>query len=225
MAFQVGVTSDLFDQRGEPTFGASLESTRCRGLGKAPARPARDHAGTCRRIRCPICELLKVSARVVETPNLRLKLVSRHGVGYDSVDVPAMTRAGVLVANTPNAVPRPADHRAYFHPRALAPALRQGPPHARRPLGRARGAHGHRPTGRTLGVVGAGGIGKSYCAWRVFDLRLLAADPYVDSKIIEGFGAKRVALDDLMAQSDFVVVACLLNDETRHLIARASLGA
>jgi len=80
-------------------------------------------------------------------------------------------------------------------------------------------------TGRTLGVVGAGGIGKELLAMaRVFDLKLLAADPYVDSKVLEGFSTGKVTLDELMEQSDFVVVTCLLNDETRKLVGARQLA-
>ena len=54
MAFQVGVTSDLFDQRGEPTFGREpLKALDAVDWEKLPPG-LRDHAGTCRRIRCPM---------------------------------------------------------------------------------------------------------------------------------------------------------------------------
>jgi phosphoglycerate dehydrogenase-like enzyme len=46
----------------------------------------------------------------------------------------------------------------------------------------------------------------------------------VNATAIENLGAKKVPLDELMARSDFVVVACLLNDETRHLIGARELG-
>jgi D-3-phosphoglycerate dehydrogenase len=162
----------------------------------------------------------------VQTPNLRLKLVSRHGVGYDSVDVPAMTRAGVLVANTPNAVPRPVATIALTFILALAHRLFVKDRLTREARWSERAEHmGIGLTGRTLGVVGAGGIGKELLRMaRVFDLRLLASDPHVDSKTINGLGAEKVTLDDLMTQSDFVVVACLLNDETRHLIGARELA-
>ena len=65
----------------------------------------------------------RVPAAAVARPDLRLKLISRHGVGYDSVDVPAMTKAGVLVANTPNAVPRPVATIALTFVLALAHRL------------------------------------------------------------------------------------------------------
>jgi D-3-phosphoglycerate dehydrogenase len=169
---------------------------------------------------------LKVDAGVVQTPNLRLKLVSRHGVGYDSVDVPAMTRAGVLVANTPNAVPRPVATIALTFILALSHRLFVKDRLTRDGRWAERPEHmGTGLTGRTLGVVGAGGIGKELLRMaRVFDLRLLASDPHVDSAAIESLGAKKVPLTELMAQSDFIVVACLLNEETRHLIGARQLA-
>jgi D-3-phosphoglycerate dehydrogenase len=227
MAFRVGVTSDLFDQRGEPTFGREplslLNTLDWEKLPPGTRAITPDHAAAYDAL---YVNSLKVDAGVVQTPNLRLKLVSRHGVGYDSVDVPAMTRAGVLVANTPNAVPRPVATIALTFILALAHHLFTKDRLTRDGRWAERPEHmGTGLTGRTLGVVGAGGIGKELLRMaRVFDLRLLASDPHVDSKTINGLGAEKVTLDDLMTQSDFVVVACLLNDETRHLIGARELA-
>jgi len=74
-------------------------------------------------------------------------------------------------------------------------------------------------TGRTLGVIGAGRIGKELLRMaRVFELNLLAADPLVDAVELGYLGARKVDLDTLMAESDFVVVCCLLDAATRHLV-------
>jgi D-3-phosphoglycerate dehydrogenase len=74
-------------------------------------------------------------------------------------------------------------------------------------------------TGRTLGVVGAGRIGKELLRMaRTFDLRLLAADPYVNELELGYVGARKVDLPELLRGADFVVVCCLLDEHTRHLI-------
>ena len=74
-------------------------------------------------------------------------------------------------------------------------------------------------TGRTLGVVGAGRIGRELLRMaRVFDLKLLAADPYVNAVELGYIGARKVDLPTLLRESDFVVAIPLLNAETRHLI-------
>jgi D-3-phosphoglycerate dehydrogenase len=168
----------------------------------------------------------KVPAAAVAGTDLRLKVVSRHGVGYDSVDVPAMSRAGVLVCNTPNAVPRPVATMALTFVLALAQKLFVKDRITRAGLWNDRVNHmGMGLTGRTLGVVGAGRIGKELLRMaRVFDLRLLSADPYAEELELRYLGAKKVDLDALMVQSDFVVVTALLNEETRHLINAKQLG-
>jgi len=80
-------------------------------------------------------------------------------------------------------------------------------------------------SGRTLGVVGAGGIGKELLRMaRVFDLKLLAVDPVANEVELGYLGARKVDLDTLMRESDFVVVCCLLNEHTRHLIDAGALA-
>jgi len=228
--FRVGVTSDILNSRGEPAFGPEplqvLDQTRNldwewlpRGLREITA----DHAAAFDAL---YVNSPRVPAAAVARPDLRLRLVSRHGVGYDSVDVPAMTRAGVLVANTPNAVPRPVATIALTFVLALAHRLLAKDRITRAGRWAERLDHmGTGLTGRTLGVIGAGRIGKELLRLaRVFDLKLLAADPYAEPLELEYIGARPVALAELMAQSDFVVVTCLLNEETRGLVGARELA-
>ena len=225
--FRVGVTSDLLDSRGEPAFGReplkALDRVQWEWLPKGLREVTAAHAATydALYINSP-----RVPAAAVARPDLRLKLVSRHGVGYDSVDVEAMTRAGVVVANTPDAVRRPVATIALLLVLALSHRLfakdritREGNWPARLDL------MGMGLTGRTLGVIGAGGIGKELLRMaKVFDLKLLAADPYARAHELEALGARHVPLAELMRESDFVVVACLLNEETRGLLGARELA-
>jgi len=228
--FKVGVTSDILDTRGEPAFGREP-------LGALDAAPGLDWEWLPKGIREITPEHAaaydaiyvnspRVPAAAVARTDLRLKLISRHGVGYDSVDVAAMSRAGVLVANTPNAVPRPVATIALTFILALAHRLFVKDRLTREGRWSERIDHmGLGLTGRTLGVVGAGRIGKELLRMaRSFDLRLLAADPYADELELTYIGARRVSLEVLMAESDFVVVTCLLNEETRHLIGAKALS-
>jgi phosphoglycerate dehydrogenase-like enzyme len=168
----------------------------------------------------------RVPAAAVARPDVRLKIVSRHGVGYDSVDVPAMTRAGVLVANTPNAVPRPVATIAILLILALAHRLMVKDRITREGRWQERLDHmGTGLTGRTLGVIGAGRIGKELLRLaRPFDLKLLAADPHAETLELQYIGARHVPLAELMTESDFVVVACLLNEETRRLVGAREIA-
>ena len=223
MSFKVGVTSDILDARGEPVFGREpLKALEVPGLEwewlpKGIREVTAEHAA---RYDALYVNSPRVPAAAVAGKDLRLKIVSRHGVGYDSVDVPAMTAAGVLVCNTPNAMPRPVATMALTLVLALAHRLLAKDRMTREGRWNDRVDYmGMGLTGRTLGVVGAGRIGKELLRLaRTFDMRLLAADPYAEDLELGYIGAKRVPLETLMAEADFVVVTALLNQETRHLV-------
>jgi phosphoglycerate dehydrogenase-like enzyme len=229
-AFKVGVSSDILDSRGEPAFGReplraldAAQGLQWDWLPKGIREITAEHAAAYDAL---YVNSPRVPAATVARADLRLKLISRHGVGYDSVDVAAMSRAGVLVANTPNAVSRPVATIALTFVLALAHRLFAKDRLTRAGRWAERLDHmGLGLTGRTLGVVGAGRIGKELLRMaRTFDLKLLAADPYAEELELAYIGARRVPLAELMAQADFVVVTCLLNEETRHLIDAKALS-
>jgi D-3-phosphoglycerate dehydrogenase len=228
--FRVGITRDILDSRGEPAFGRAALAI----LDDAPGIdwdylpkvvPALDgsHAAAYDAI---YVNTARVPAEVVASPDCRLRVVARHGVGYDSVDVAAMTRAGVIVTNTPSAMPRPVATTALTFVLALAGRLFAKDELTRSGRWHERMDHmGRGLTGRTLGVVGAGRIGRELLRMaRAFDMDLVAADPVVDAVELGYVGARKVALDELMRVSDFVVVCCLLDEGTRHLIGARELA-
>jgi len=226
---RVGITRDILDSRGAPAFGAaaldilrSVPGLEWEYLPELVPTITADHAA---RYDALYVNNPRVPESAVARADCRLRVVARHGVGYDSVDVAAMTRAGVVVTHTPSSMPRPVATIALTFILALAGRLffkdritRTGRWHER------MDNMGMGLTGRTVGVVGAGRIGKELLRMaRTFDVVLLAADPYVNAIELGYLGARKVDLDTLMAESDFVVVSCLLNDETRHLIGAPQL--
>ncbi|TMH02259.1 MAG: dehydrogenase [Betaproteobacteria bacterium] len=229
--FHVGLTRDILDSRGEPAFGrAALEILDRAGNIDWEYLPAvvpeidADHAAKYDAI---YVNIARVPAAAVGRSDCRLRVVARHGVGYDAVDIAAMTRAGVVVTNTPSAMPRPVATTAITFVLALAGKLflkdtlvRSGRWHER------MDNMGMGLTGRTLGVIGAGGIGKEILRMaRSFDLKLLASDPYANDVELGYIGARKVALDTLMREADFVVVCCLLNESTRRLIGATEFAS
>ena len=228
--YRVGITRDILDSRGEPAFGRAALAL----LDDAPGieweylpeivrELSADHAA---RYDALYVNMARVPATVVSRSDCRLRVVARHGVGYDSVDVAAMTRAGVVVTNTPMPMPRPVATIALTFILALAGKLMRKDRLTRTGRWDARMDHmGMGLTGRTLGVVGAGRIGRELLRMaRVFDLKLLAADPYVNAVELAYIGARKVPLAALMAEADFVVACPLLNDETRHLLGARALA-
>ena len=227
--FQVGLTRDILDSRGEPAFGraalALLEREDALEWEYLPRVVRELDAEHGARYDAIYVNMARVPGAVAR-PGCRLRVVARHGVGYDAVDVAAMTRAGVLVTNTPTAMPRPVATMTLTFVLALAGKLLLKDKLTRTGRWNERMDHmGMGLTGRTLGVVGAGRIGQEILRMaRVFDLKLLAADPAVDAIELGYVGARKVDLDTLLAESDFVVLSCLLNERTRHLIGARQLA-
>jgi D-3-phosphoglycerate dehydrogenase len=227
--FRVGLTRDILDSRGEPAFGraalALLEREDALEWEYLPRVVRELDAEHGARYDAIYVNMARVPAAVV-APGCRLRVVARHGVGYDAVDVAAMTRSGVVVTNTPTSMPRPVATITLTFVLALAGKLLLKDKLTRTGRWNERMDHmGMGLTGRTLGVVGAGRIGQEILRMaRVFDLKLLAADPAVDAIELGYAGARKVDLDTLLAESDFVVLSCLLNERTRHLIGARQLA-
>jgi glyoxylate reductase len=154
----------------------------------------------------------------------RLRIVANHAVGFDNVDVPAATRRGVIVTNTPDVL---TDATADFtFTLILAAARRLGEAEA---LARSGAWIGWAPDQllgqsvayRTIGIIGFGRIGQAVARRAAgFGMQILYASPR------EALfpGARRVAVDQLLAAADVVTLHCPLTPETRHLIDGAALA-
>jgi len=228
--FRVGLTRDILDSRGEPAFGGAALDILDRDSNLEweylPAIVPEIGPELAAQYDALYVNIARVPPAAVARADCRLRVVARHGVGYDQVDIPAMTRAGVLVTNTPTSMPRPVATTALTFILALAGKLFLKDKLTRGGRWNERMDNmGTGLTGRTLGVVGAGGIGKELMRMaRVFDLKLLASDPVANDVELGYIGARKVDLDTLMRESDFVVVCCLLNEHTRHLIDAEALA-
>ena len=221
---RVGLTRDVLDSRGEPAFGRAalsiLEGAPSLEWEYLPRIVREIDAEHAARYDAVYVNIARVPGSAVARSDCRVRVIARHGVGYDTVDVPAMTRAGVLVTNTPTPMPRPVATVALTFILALAGKL-----FLKDKLTRTARWHermdnmGMGLTGRTLGIVGAGRIGQEIMrVVKPLDMKMLAADPFANALELSYLGARKVDLAELLAQSDFVVVACLLNERTRHLM-------
>jgi len=229
--FKVGLSRDLLTASGQSSFGseplailaAAKDVLEWEYTKESVAEITPDQAAHYDAI---YVNSAKVTTASVARADCRVRLFARHGVGYDSVDVAALTRAGILLTNTPLAVRRPVATMAMTYILALAQKMLIKDRLTRAGQWSQRNEHmGQGLTGKTLGLVGAGGTGQETLRLaRAFDMRLLAADPYADPTRIEALGAKLVPLTTLLREADFVVLTCLLNDETRHLINADALA-
>lgn len=150
----------------------------------------------------------------------RLAIVARFGVGFDNVDLDACTRHNVLLTITPDGVRRPVAASALAFLLALSHKMFLKDRLTREGRWAEKLEHmGTGLTGRTLGLIGLGNIGREINAVaRPLDMRHIAHDPYASAEQAEAAGVELVALDELLRQSDFVIVCCALTPQSRHLL-------
>ena len=159
-------------------------------------------------------------------PNL--KVVGRHGIGVDNVDVEAATSRGIYVVNTPMA---PAESVAEFVAMGMIALPRQivQADLATRALdwGFRNRVHAPELLGKTLGIVGFGRIGRriaEICRLG-FRMNILYADAFpAPPEEEDRLSAKRVSIDELLGKSDFVTLNVPLLDSTYHLINADTLA-
>jgi phosphoglycerate dehydrogenase-like enzyme len=157
--------------------------------------------------------------------NNQFLCVHRNGVGYDMVDVPALTSAGVMLCITPAAVRRPVAVAIITFILALSTRLltkdkliREGRWNERSDY------HGIGLRGKTLGSIGVGNIGhEMFLLAKPFGMRHLAYDPYVSQEAVTDVGVKLVDMETVLAESDFVNISCMLNEETYHLVGEKEI--
>ncbi len=164
----------------------------------------------------------KFTAEVFNSPQAaNLKIVSRWGVGYDSIDVSAAAAAGVVVAYTPGMLNDAVADYAFALMLGVARKIHSG--HISLGEGKWKSEWGHDIARKTLGIVGCGRIGQAMARRAAgFDMRLLGFD-VVRNAEAEKLGVKFVPLDELLAQSDFVSLHAALTPETRGMIGEAQL--
>lgn len=227
--FRIGITADLLNTQGKPIFGEKpFDLLRGAGLTWTMLHP--ENGAMSPALIGNYDALFVGSARVGETSLVgdtgRLRIVARNGVGYDAVDPEALTRRGILLTNAPDAVRNPVATTAVAFILALSLRL---PLKSRLPReGRwaERGDFtGIGLPGRTLGIVGLGGIGQELARlMEPFGMRVIAADPWIEKERLGSLQVELLPLDMVMAQSDFIVIACLLNESTRHLVNSTRLA-
>ena len=227
--FRVGITPDFYlDAKGR--FEHALES-RLAGFdgleyGPMPAQPGKVATAEALDQFDAIFSLgLKITRESLAGVN-RLALVARWGVGYDMIDVPALTEAGIALAITPNAVRRPVAEAILAVGFALSKDLREQDQVVR--SGKWRGnlrRLGLGIEGKVLGSVGCGNIAREMfrMAQSLGFSRFLAYDPYAEADDARCLGVELVSLEDVLRESDYVTINTLLNHSTRSMIGEREL--
>lgn len=166
-------------------------------------------------------------ALLARTPNLLL--ASSNGAGYDTIDVEACTRAGVLAVNQTGGNAEAVAEHVLGMLLALTKRIGETDRVMRRPGAASldRNAYmGHDAMGKTIGIVGLGNVGRRVAELcrLLFRMRVLAYDPYLTAEEIAARGAEKMTLDEMLPQVDFVSLNCPRNKETLNLMGAAQFA-
>ena len=228
--YRVGLSRDLLDEDGRPTFDASALAVLAddpliewQWFAEQPTNVTPDHLATYDAI---CLGAPGVPAAALGRPDQRTRIVARFGVGYDNCDVAAMTAAGVLLAINPDAVRRPVASSILGFILALAHRIPVMDRITRADRWHDKMQHiGTGLTDRTLASIGVGNIGRElFRLARPLEMRHIAHDPHVDVCDLEPLGVTLCDLDTVLAEADFLVVNCPLNETTRGLIGSRALA-
>ncbi len=157
-----------------------------------------------------------------------LKVVSNYGVGVDHIRLPAAKERGVRVGNTPGILDGATADMGMTLLLAAGRRLAEGDRYARSPAftrydpGYMLGREIH---SSTLGIIGLGRIGQQVAKRaRAFDMRVLYHNRRRNEAAEKAVGATYGSFDDVLAQSDYVMLCCPLTDETRGLIGASAFA-
>lgn len=166
----------------------------------------------------------QVTQEVIEA-GTQLKIIGRAGVGVDNVDVPAATRKGIVVVNSPegNTI------AAAEHAVAMMLSMSRYVPDANHSVKNGEwnrkafiGAEVYK---KTLGLVGLGKIGSHVAAAaKAMGMKLIAYDPYISNDRADQIGCRLVEMDVLMREADYITLHVPKTPETANLINAEALA-
>jgi D-3-phosphoglycerate dehydrogenase len=193
------------------------------------AAPFADLAAATRDAEIIVVNMAPITAELVSGWT-RCRLLIRHGIGYDNVDVAALTARGIPLVNVPDYCVEEVAEQAI----ALFFALARQVVRSRAVLDESSAARRwnfaglpplHRIQGQTFGIVGFGRIGaRVYQKLSGFGFRWLICDPYLSPARRNELGIETVPLQELLAQADVVTLHAPLTTDTRHLLDEKALA-
>jgi glyoxylate reductase len=226
----VAVKPKIFVTRRIPEVGLDAIKQACDGEVWPDALPPtyaiiRQKIAACEGLVALLTD--KIDAALLDAAP-RLKVVSNYAVGFNNIDVSAATARGIAVGNTPGVLTDATADMAFCLLIAAARRLVEG--HGYTLSGRWKtweplGHLGQDLVGRTLGVLGMGRIGyalarRCHGGW---DMKVLYHDVQPNEHAEKDLGARRVDLNTLLRESDFVSIHTDLNEHTRSLFNRERL--
>ena len=166
----------------------------------------------------------KVTAEIIGEAN-GMKVIGRAGAGVDNIDVPAATRKGIVVMNTPggNTI------STAEHTMALMMSLARNIPQSFQSLQNGKWDRkkytGTELLSKTLGVIGLGKVGREVAVRaKAFGMSIIGYDPLLAADVASKLGVELVTLDEIYQRSDFITVHTPLTEETRGILGEKAFA-
>ena len=180
-------------------------------------------ADACAEASAILARLAVVSRRVIEAAP-RLRIISRHGVGVDAVDLAAATERGIVVTTTGAANAAAVAEYTFALLLAFARKVRAADASMRRGEWSRGPLVGLELEGKTLGIVGLGAIGRRVARQALgFGMRVLAHDPLLAASPVAD--VEMVGFEHVLARSDIVTLHMRLDPTTHGLIDATAIAA
>ena len=170
----------------------------------------------------------RIDAQVMDAAGSNLKVISSYSSGYDHIDVKEATARGIYVTFTSDVPAEATADLTFALILACARNIVDGDRFVKKNKWKVGWAPdlmlGYNVHGATLGIIGLGSIGSAVARRaKGFDMQILYYDPQRNYEFESELSAKYTALDELLAQSDFVSIHTNMNDTSYHLIDRSKL--
>lgn len=153
-----------------------------------------------------------------------MEVIGRAGTGVDNIDVPAASRKGILVMNTPggNTI------STAEHTMAMILSLCRNIPQANKSLSEGKWDRkkysGTELRGKTLAILGLGKVGKEVAKRaKAFGMNVIGFDPLLSDEVAIELGVQLFPLQDIWNKSDIISVHVPLSDSTKDLVSKSTL--
>lgn len=192
-----------------------------------PELPGRKLADEIAQAQALVVRVVKIDRSLIEEGD-KLLVIAKHGVGYDNIDVDAATKRKIVVVSTPAANAESVIEHNIGFMIALSKKICSVDRALRAGTFKNRELYtGVEMDGKKLGIIGLGrtGYGIAEKCKLAFNMKVIVYDPYASKEMVEIAGFTRAyKLDDLLKESDYVVICIPYTDETANLIGAKQLG-
>jgi D-3-phosphoglycerate dehydrogenase len=179
-------------------------------------------AAACADADAVLARMALMTRRVIESA-VRLKIIARHGIGVDAVDLDAATERGIPVTTTGSINANAVAEYTFALLLGLARKIPQADA-GMRSGGWSRGPQiGVELAGKTLGIIGLGAVGRHLARQAIgYGMRVVAHDPH--ARAPAGLDVEMVPREDLFRRADVISLHMRLTEDTRHTLNALSIA-